>query len=695
MTTERRPASTHNFVSEATLPSQVYKATYSGVPVWEFRVKGVAVMRRKNDDWLNATQILKVANFDKPHRTRILERDVQRGEHEKVQGGYGKYQGVDLAQRYKVRELLRPLIDFSPSSESPPLAPKHVTAASARPKKAREPKQQKAKSIKTRSSKKGKGKTNELVEELILFDTDLQSNNNETVSIASSNNITASPTISPIMYDTTEFDEHYNSPTNPRKRTSSLDNNTRQAKMSKLSMAESVLATSSSPSFSTPMSAANQFIEVLLAYFTSNSNLIPSFVISPPPDFDANLVIDAQGHTSLHWAAAMANIDMVALLIKAGADTECVNIIGETALMRSVMFPYNYQNGSFNDIAQLLASSIGNIDSCDQTVFHHIALFANNDDMQEGPAKYYLKTLISHLNQSPNERYRKSILNRQNTDGDTAINILAKAKNREFVKLLFCAGGDLYICNKENKNAEHYFCEIDTNYSPTITYQHNSYSRQQTPINLQSSSSSNISNGTSFGHVIESPLITANNKVYAVAPTIDSFVSIGKKILEDYCSPYISELESKDNELFLCNNKLKSIEDEIKSANLKVKEMKEINKKLPEKKERVQGLIKLIKEKIEKRNQQRLDSLLTEELNKTSSSPKNNVEINERQKEEVKKQLDVIIEERKELTETLITGRYLDFAFIFIALELLVLVSQKTLNNDAPDVDNEGQFIII
>nr|CAG8533233.1 5764_t:CDS:2 [Entrophospora candida] len=665
MTTERRPASTYNFVSEAALPSQVYKATYSGVPVWEFRVKGVAVMRRKNDDWLNATQILKVANFDKPHRTRILERDVQRGEHEKVQGGYGKYQGtwvtydkgVDLAQRYKVRELLRPLIDFSPSSESPPLAPKHVTAASARPKKAREPKQPKAKSIKTRSSKKGKGKTNELVEELILFDTDLQSNNNETVSIASSNNITASPTISPIMYDTTDFDEHYNSPTNPRKRTSSLDNNTRQAKMSKLSMAESVLATSSSPSFSTPMSAANQFIEVLLAYFTSNSNLIPSFVISPPPDFDANLVIDAQGHTSLHWAAAMANLDMVALLIKAGADTECVNIIGETALMRSVMFPYNYQNGSFNDITQLLASSIGNIDSCDQTVFHHLALFANNDNMQEGPAKYYLKTLISHLNQSPNERYRKSILNRQNTDGDTAINILAKAKNRELVKLLFCAGGDLYICNKENKNAEHYFCEIDINYSPTITNQHNSYSRQQTPINLQSSSSSNISNGTSFGHVIESPLITANNKVYAVAPTIDSFVSIGKKILEDYCSPYISELESKDNELFLCNNKLKSIEDEIKSANLKVKEMKEINKKLPEKKERVQGLIKLIKEKIEKRNQQRLDSLLTEELNKTSSSPKNNVEINERQKEEVKKQLDVVIEERKELTETLISMR--------------------------------------
>ena len=58
-----------------------------------FSVRNVAVMRRKTDSWLNATQILKVAEFDKPHRTRILEREVQKGEHEKVQGGYGKYQG--------------------------------------------------------------------------------------------------------------------------------------------------------------------------------------------------------------------------------------------------------------------------------------------------------------------------------------------------------------------------------------------------------------------------------------------------------------------------------------------------------------------------------------------------------------------------------------------------------------------------
>lgn len=50
-------------------------------------------MRRRGDNWINATHILKVADFDKPARTRILEREVQKRVHEKVQGGYGKYQG--------------------------------------------------------------------------------------------------------------------------------------------------------------------------------------------------------------------------------------------------------------------------------------------------------------------------------------------------------------------------------------------------------------------------------------------------------------------------------------------------------------------------------------------------------------------------------------------------------------------------
>lgn len=96
------------------------KASYSGVDVYEMEVNSIAVMRRRQDSWLNATQILKVAGVDKGKRTKILEKEIQTGEHEKVQGGYGKYQGtwikfergVEVCRQYGVEELLRPLLTY-------------------------------------------------------------------------------------------------------------------------------------------------------------------------------------------------------------------------------------------------------------------------------------------------------------------------------------------------------------------------------------------------------------------------------------------------------------------------------------------------------------------------------------------------------------------------------------------------------
>lgn len=64
------------------------------MPVFEMTVNNVAVMRRREDDWLNATQILKVAGVEKGKRTKVLEKEILAGKHEKVQGGYGKYQGT-------------------------------------------------------------------------------------------------------------------------------------------------------------------------------------------------------------------------------------------------------------------------------------------------------------------------------------------------------------------------------------------------------------------------------------------------------------------------------------------------------------------------------------------------------------------------------------------------------------------------
>ncbi|KAJ3037446.1 transcriptional regulator swi6 [Rhizophlyctis rosea] len=98
----------------------LYEATYSNVSVYELNVNGVGVMRRQNDSWINATHILKVAGIEKGRRTKILEREIHNGEHEKIQGGYGKYQGTwiplerakKLAREYGVGDGLAPLLDL-------------------------------------------------------------------------------------------------------------------------------------------------------------------------------------------------------------------------------------------------------------------------------------------------------------------------------------------------------------------------------------------------------------------------------------------------------------------------------------------------------------------------------------------------------------------------------------------------------
>jgi hypothetical protein len=36
-------------------------------------------MKRKSDNYMNATQLLKVAGFSKPKRTKILEREILQG----------------------------------------------------------------------------------------------------------------------------------------------------------------------------------------------------------------------------------------------------------------------------------------------------------------------------------------------------------------------------------------------------------------------------------------------------------------------------------------------------------------------------------------------------------------------------------------------------------------------------------------
>jgi hypothetical protein len=90
-------------------------------------IRGISVMRRTADSWVNATQILKVAGIPKSSRTKILDKEIAAGIHEKVQGGCklfsffhtmaaandsdGKYQGTWYDNHFTFRRVLM-LIGF-------------------------------------------------------------------------------------------------------------------------------------------------------------------------------------------------------------------------------------------------------------------------------------------------------------------------------------------------------------------------------------------------------------------------------------------------------------------------------------------------------------------------------------------------------------------------------------------------------
>eukprot|EP00842_Homolaphlyctis_polyrhiza_P004694 jgi/Hompol1/5225/HPOL_004242-RA len=106
--------------SLATHGENLYEAVYSNVPVYELAIGDTSIMRRKHDGWINATHILKVAGIEKGRRTKILEKEIHHEVHEKVQGGYGKYQGTwiplerakEIALQYEVEDILAPILNL-------------------------------------------------------------------------------------------------------------------------------------------------------------------------------------------------------------------------------------------------------------------------------------------------------------------------------------------------------------------------------------------------------------------------------------------------------------------------------------------------------------------------------------------------------------------------------------------------------
>ena len=429
---------------------QIFKATYSGVPVYECIIKDVAVMRRRSDAWLNATQILKVVGLDKSQRTRVLEKEVQKGIHEKVQGGYGKYQGtwipmdvaIALAEHYRIRDVLDPIISFVPSETSPPPAPKHAIASSGRLKKS-------AHDMLDPSASRLSSDENSSE----IFPAEDENGSEGSISPSPSDVSSSSRTPSPIAADAAKME--YHPYTDPRNTTAMYTPNGRMPTAYAPAAYRDPYSVPMQPSYDN-LDPQARYAEIILDYFISETTTVPPLLVNPPPDFDPNMSIDEDEHTALHWACAMGRVRVVKLLLTAGADMFRVNSNGQTALMRAAMFSNNYDLRKFPELFELLHRSILNIDRNDRTVFHHVVDLALSRGKPHA-SRYYLETMTRRLAEYGEQL--ADILNFQDDEGETALTMAARARSKRLVKLLLEHGADPKIRNREGKNAEDYIVE--------------------------------------------------------------------------------------------------------------------------------------------------------------------------------------------------------------------------------------------
>ncbi|PYH48673.1 putative APSES transcription factor [Aspergillus saccharolyticus JOP 1030-1] len=415
--------------------SKVYSATYSSVPVYEFKLDGESVMRRRSDDWINATHILKVAGFDKPARTRILEREVQKGVHEKVQGGYGKYQGTWiplpegrlLAERNNIIDKLRPIFDYVAGDRSPPPAPKHTTAAS-----------------KPRASK-NTAKRNIINEEVFS-------------AVKPARNMAPPPFIHEQQYEiSTGFDD-----------TESIEQATLES--SSMIADEEMMTMSQNGNFSRKrkrgineapvMSITEQehilYGDQLLDYFMTVGDA-PEATRVPPPQPPSNFCVDRpiddSGNTALHWACAMGDLEIVKDLLRRGADVKALSVHEETPLVRAVLFTNNYEKRTFPPLLELLWDTVSFRDWFGATIFHHIAETTRSKGKWKS-SRYYCDVLLDKLRVMCSVEEMDSLLSFQDHNGDTAALVAARNGAFRLVDLLLARcprAGDLV--NKKGETA--------------------------------------------------------------------------------------------------------------------------------------------------------------------------------------------------------------------------------------------------
>lgn len=177
------------------------------------------------------------------------------------------------------------------------------------------------------------------------------------------------------------------------------------------------------------------YSDELLDYFMLSRCTIGRIKPEPPPNFNPDWIVDNEGHTALHWAAAMGDVEIIRDLKQYGANIGFQNARGETPLMRCVIFDNCMDKKTMPEVVNEFVETSDLLDFCQATVLHHAAAVTISHQ-KHSCARYYLDILLNNIQEFFEPQFAAQIINAQDIEGNTALHIAAKHGARNCVRAL-------------------------------------------------------------------------------------------------------------------------------------------------------------------------------------------------------------------------------------------------------------------
>lgn len=279
------------------------------------------------------------------------------------------------------------------------------------------------------------------------------------------------------------------------------------------------------------------YSDELLDYFCMAATPETTTWPEPPPNFQPDWVIDSEGHTAMHWAAAMGDLEVMRQMKRFGANVGAVNGQQETPLMRAVLFTNCMDKRTFPDVLRELSSTINATDINQATILHHAAMMTSSP-LRHLCARYYLDVIMNELIGILEPDHFKRLLDAQDVDGNTAMHIAARFKARKCIRALMGREANSYIPNDKGVTAADMIMELND------TREAENQDRLQDRIHQASSSPFAPAHHQSFQDAV-----AAESSRLTVSHNSEAAMSIEHKVTPDIMSKFSALAQSFDDEL--------------------------------------------------------------------------------------------------------------------------------------------------